>query len=192
MPLCACGHALEAGDAFCMGCGKPVATESAVRHEACRKCGRQVIEPASFCSGCGASLAVAGHGAAVPPSSGFQWKWALLTIPIVIGVTLALAITAGVLMVASGVDVEDESRQAMLGVWIVLGGMLLGGMLAGWLSPGRTVLEPGVGLAAALTGANLAMGMTSGILLGWVIPFILGAAGAWIGEWLPKRPPGRR
>ncbi len=132
-------------------------------------------------------MAVAGRGTAAPAPSGFQWRWALLTIPIVIAVTLVVAIAAALLMALAGVDTGDESRQAVVGVLIVLASMLLGGLLAGWLSPGKTIVEPGVGIAAALTGANLAMGMTEGVLLGWVVPFLIGAAGAWIGERLPKR-----
>jgi hypothetical protein len=34
--------------------------------------------------------------------------------------------------------------------------------------------------------------MTQGIMLGWVMPFLIGAAGAWIGERLPKRSTTRR
>ena len=119
--------------------------------------------------------------------AGFQWKGALLTIPIVVGVTLVLMVVAGVLMVVMGVQPDDKQRQAMVGVMIVFLSMLLGGILAGWLSPGRTIYEPGVGIAAALTGANLALGTTDGLLLGWVLPFLIGAAGAWIGERLPKK-----
>ena len=152
-------------------------------------CGQQVAAGDSFCTGCGKR--VAAPAAAASPS-GFQWKWALLTIPIVVGVTLVLMIPAGVLMVAMGVEPEDEARQTMAGVMIILLSMLLGGILAGWLSPSRTIFEPGVGIAAALTGTNLAMGTTDGILLGWVLPFLIGAAGAWIGEQLPKKSTAAR
>jgi hypothetical protein len=89
-------------------------------------------------------LAAADRDAAAPAPSGFEWTWALLTIPIVIGVTLALLIAAGVAMCTMGVDAADETRQTTVGFLVIVAGMLLGGMLAGWLSPGRTVLEPGV------------------------------------------------
>jgi hypothetical protein len=65
--------------------------------------------------------------------------------------------------------------------------MLLGGMAAGWLSPGRTIVEPGVGIAAALIGFNLLIGNTSNLLFGWLLPFGIGAGGARIGEWLQGR-----
>ena len=145
-------------------------------------CGQQVAASDSFCSGCGSPLATrpAPSPAAAAPER-FQWKWALLTIPIVVGVTLVLMIVAGVLLVAMGVQSEDKARQAMIGVVIILLSMLFGGILAGWLSPGRTIYEPGVGIAAALTGT------TDGMLIGWILPFLIGAAGAWIGERLPKK-----
>jgi len=164
MASCACGQQLAAGDSFCTGCGRPLSVTAATP---------SATPPA-------------------PAPSGFQWKWALLTIPIVVGVTLVLMIPAGVLMVAMGVQPEDKARQAIAGVMIILLSMLLGGILAGWLSPSRTIFEPGVGIAAALTGANLAMGTTDGMLLGWVLPFLIGAAGAWIGERLPKKSTAAR
>jgi hypothetical protein len=151
-------------------------------------CGQQVAAGDSFCAGCGRPLLAA---PAAPPAvavpAGFQWKWALLTIPIVVVVTLVLMVAAGVLMVAMGAQPDDKPRQALMGVMIILLSMLLGGVLAGWLSPGRTIYEPGVGIAAALTGLNLATGTTDGLLVGWILPFLIGAAGAWIGERLPKK-----
>ncbi len=98
----------------------------------------------------------------------------------------------GASLAAADRDAADETRQTTVGFLVIVAGMLLGGMLAGWLSPSRTVLEPGVGIAAAVTGANLATGMTQGMTLGWVMPFLIGAAGAWIGERLPKRSTTRR
>jgi hypothetical protein len=129
---------------------------------------------------------------AAPPSQsvaaqGFQWKWALLTIPIVAGVTLALMVVAGVCTVIAGVEMESEATSTAVGMAVLIASMLLGGILAGWLSPSRTIVEPGVGIAAALTGFNVALGNTGGILFGWVLPYLIGAAGAWIGEQLPKR-----
>ena len=150
-------------------------------------CGQQIAAGDSFCAGCGRPLSVPPAMPSAAAPAGFQWKWALLTIPIVVGVTLVLMVVAGVLMVVMGVQPDDKQRQAMVGVMIVFLSMLLGGILAGWLSPGRTIYEPGVGIAAALTGANLALGTTDGLLLGWVLPFLIGAAGAWIGERLPKK-----
>jgi len=124
---------------------------------------------------------------ATPAPQGFQWKWFLLTIPIVAGATLALMLLVGFSMGAAGVNTEDEQLMQFVGVIVILAGMLLGGGVAGWLSPGRTILEPGAGIAATLAALNLAMGATDGLLLSWVLPFLIGAAGAWVGESLAKR-----
>lgn len=121
------------------------------------------------------------------PSTGFQWKWALLTIPIVVGVTLALMLAAVALCVLMGWRLDDPSAQLIFGTVVLLLGMLVGGVVAGWLSKGHTVLEPGVGIAAALIGFNILLGETSSILLGWIIPFAIGAGGARLGEWLQSR-----
>ena len=57
----------------------------------------------------------------------------------------------------------------------------------GWVSPGRTVLEPGVGIAATVIVLNVLSQEISGIVTGWVVPFGIGAGGAAIGEWLQRR-----
>jgi len=124
---------------------------------------------------------------AVQPTE-FQWKWALLTIPIVVLVTVVCMVGAVIAFMVVGQPLEDDSpRQAVVGTIVLLISMLLGGMAAGWLSPGRTIVEPGVGIAAALIGFNLLIGNTSNLLFGWLLPFGIGAGGARIGEWLQGR-----
>jgi len=123
---------------------------------------------------------------AVQPAE-FQWKWALLTIPIVVAVTVACMVAVGLVAGFAGYSLEDSDSQQFVGLIILLISMLLGGMAAGWLSPGRTIVEPGVGIAAALIGLNVLSGETGNILLGWILPFGIGAGGARIGEWLQGR-----
>lgn len=185
MATCGCGNPIAAEDLFCTACGKPAAA-SPRAIPACPQCGRQAAEEAAFCSGCGAAMAaVSATQNAVP--QGFQWKWALLTIPIVVGVTFVVMLATVIWANVAGIDLDDESTKMILGGVTLVGGMLLGGMLAGWLSPSRTIVEPGAGIAAALTMFQLVLGNTAGIFGGWVLPFLIGAAGAWIGEQLPKR-----
>lgn len=184
MVTCVCGQSISNGDAFCTACGRPAAV--ADRPGACPKCGHQAAAMASFCSNCGTSVAAGGNGTGSPPQ-GFQWKWALITIPIVVCVALGLSVLAGVWMAIAGVDLANEASSLAFGVGVLLVSMLLGGFVAGWLSPGRTILEPGVGIAAALTGLNLATGQTDGLVLGWILPLLLGAGGAQVGEWLSKQ-----
>jgi hypothetical protein len=87
----------------------------------------------------------------------------------------------------AGYSLEDSESEQFADTIIVLISMVLGGMTVGWLSPGRTIVEPGVGIATALIGFNLLNGDTSSLLLGWLLPFGLGAGGARIGEWLQGR-----
>ena len=48
-----CGHAVNPGDKFCPGCGKPVATK---KQGECPKCKKVNAPDAKFCSGCGTKL----------------------------------------------------------------------------------------------------------------------------------------
>jgi len=189
MATCACGQPIADDDRFCTGCGNAIAVVAA-RPAACPQCGRQATEPASFCSGCGAPMAcgpVFPTPTPRPQPTGFQWKWMLLTIPIVVVITLACSVVAGFAGVAMGYDMDNPATPTAAGVIAVLLGMFLGGITAGWLSPGRTIVEPGAGIAAALIGCNLLNGDVGSIWLGWILPFGIGAGGARIGEWLQGR-----
>ena len=190
MAICICGQPITDGDKFCMGCGRPPAPAVvAAQPAACPRCGRKATDPASFCSGCGAAMTgfpVLREPTAAPPQ-GFQWKWALLTIPIVVAVTVACMVVAVIVAGVTGYSLEDADSQQFVGLIVLLISLLLGGITAGWLSPGRTILEPGVGIAAALIGFNVLNGQTGNLLLGWILPFGIGAGGARIGEWLQGR-----
>lgn len=171
----ACRHPLTASDRFCPGCGQGTVAPPTIR--ACPQCNRPLSE-GSFCSHCGHRLTPR----TARPARGFQWKWAALTVPIVIGTTIVLMIAAGVILALQGVS--DVSPA--IGLLIAALGMLTGGLVAGFLSPARTVLEPGVGIAATVVGLNLLMGDVGGTLLGWLIPLGLGSLGAALGEFLQR------
>ena len=125
-----------------------------------------------------------------PSAAGFRWKWALLTIPITVGTAVGLTVVTVMMMAALGWsdDSASEGSKEAVGAFIVLGTMLLSGVVVGWLSPGRTLLEPAVGLVAATVALNLFFGdAETNPIGGWMLPFALGAAGAWLGEWLQGR-----
>ncbi|NQW46589.1 MAG: zinc ribbon domain-containing protein [Planctomycetes bacterium] len=171
----ACSHPLTASDRFCPGCGRGTVTEPVLR--VCPRCSRPVGEGA-FCSNCGQRVTIAATGSA----TGFQWKWAALTVPIVVGTTVVFMIAAGVILNLQGTtDVSPA-----VGLLIAVLGIFAGGLVAGFLSPTRTVLEPGVGIAATVIVMNLAMGDIGGMLLGWLIPLGLGSLGAALGEFLQR------
>lgn len=194
MATCTCGQPINAGDKFCTRCGRPAAAPLPPLPRlpaTCPKCGRTAPEPEPFCSGCGATMTgfpVLREPANVAQPREFQWKWALLTIPIVVVVTVVCMMGTVIAFMVVGQPLENDSpKQAVVGTVVLLISMLLGGMAAGWLSPGRTIVEPGVGIAAALIGVNVLIGETGNILLGWILPFGIGAGGAQIGEWLQRR-----
>lgn len=155
MAVCACGEPLAVAARFCTGCGAPVAARSAL-----------------------------GMPAPSGGSRAFRWQWALITILIVVGVSLSLAFAVGVISGFLGVSAEDESTMNLLGVASVCTGMFVGGLVVGWVSPGRTVLEPGVGIAAGVIAMHILANDMAGVVLGWLTPFGIGAAGAALGEWL--------
>ncbi len=181
MTTCTCGQPLAAGDKFCMSCGKPATVVTAA--DACALCGRTVTGSDSFCAGCGAALPPrqAGGSQSGHPRS-FRWKWALLTIPIALGVTLAAVAAVVAVALNFGVDPDTDPLAKAVGFLAVVAGMFIGGLIVGWWSPGRTVLEPGVGLAVTSIALNLLSDNAGGILFDWILPFAVGAAGAWLGE----------
>lgn len=178
---------MSSAASYCIRCGRPAAPPGAAAVATCPACGRETTAPASFCTHCGAPLP-AGVSPATPVRAGsFHWRWALLTIPIVVGVTFALASAAGIVTGSLGAVPADEETLTMMGAGSVLLGMFIGGLVVGWVSPGRTVLEPGVGIAAAVIAMNVVAQQISGIVTAWVLPFVIGAGGAAIGEWLQGR-----
>lgn len=165
-----CSQPLGGDDRFCTGCGKPVSAAGAAA----------------------SPVPATPAGTAVSSAGGFRWMWALLTIPIAVGTALVVLFGIGFAMAFMGIDLESfaatgGAKREVFAVGGLLGGMALAGLIVGWLSPGRTVAEPGVGLAAAVIALNVLAGDTQGLVMGWVVPFLLGAGGAWIGEWLQSR-----
>ena len=91
---------------------RPAPAVVAAQPAACPRCGRKATDPASFCSGCGAAMTgfpVLREPTAAPPQ-GFQWKWALLTIPIVAAVTVACMVVAVIVAGVLGHNLEDLGR----------------------------------------------------------------------------------
>lgn len=165
----------------------------------CTSCNQPLGDDDRFCTLCGKAAATPPPGGPPPLTSsgaapagtapGFRWKWALLTIPIAVGTSLGLLVIAGFTMSAIGWSddtASDGAKLAVGGTWI-LGSMLLSGLVVGLLSPGRTVLEPAFGLAVAVVALNVLGGDVEGAVGSWVLPFGIGAAGAWLGEWLQGR-----
>lgn len=186
MTTCTCRETLPSEGKFCIRCGKPTAP-AAMAAIACPSCGREATAPGSFCTHCGAPLPVRHAPAAPARATAFHWRWALLTIPIVVAVSFAIAYAAGLVAGSLGFATDAEETITAVGTASVLLGMFIGGLVVGWVSPGRTVLEPGVGIAAAVTAINVLYQDVAGLVAAWVLPFAIGTGGAALGEWLQGR-----
>ena len=170
-----CNHPTAANDRFCPGCGQVTTAEQLVR--SCPSCAKPV-GAGQFCNYCGAKL----HAGGSPATIGFQWKWAALSVPIAIGVMFLFVVFGGIVCAVTGADPNNSA----FGLLVLVLGLFTAGLVAGFISPTRTVLEPGVGIAVTLVVMNLLLGDVSGALLGWLIPFAIGALGAALGEYLQR------
>lgn len=174
-PCARCNHPITSNDRFCPGCGQAATAEQSA--QTCPSCAKPVGE-GQFCNHCGAKL-LAGSATA---TIGFQWKWAAVSVPIAIGTMLLFVVFGGIVCAVTGADPKNPA----LALLVLVLGLFTAGLLAGFISPTRTVLEPGVGIAVTLVVMNLLLGDASGALFGWLIPFAIGALGAALGEYLQR------
>ena len=123
MATCTCGQPINASDKFCTGCGRPAVAAAPLPPATCPQCGQTAPEPAPFCSGCGATMT--GFPVLREPSTpaqptGFQWKWALLTITIVALVTFVCMMGTVIAFMVVGQPLEDDSpKQAVVGAIVL-------------------------------------------------------------------------
>lgn len=171
----ACKYPLTRNDRFCPGCGQTVATEPAGR--SCQKCGQPVAE-GSFCNHCGVRV----ESASPAPAGSFSWKWAALSVPIVMGTTVACFFP----VIACGFTGDSLKNNPALLLVVMCLGMLAGGLLAGFLSPTQTVLEPGVGIIVTLVVICLLDGVIPHPIA-LAFGFGLGSLGAALGEYLQRQ-----
>ena len=187
MECSACQQPIEERHKFCPHCGHHHSALVAPCN--CRACGKKSPHGSLFCTYCGEALEQIPTTKTTPPlkQTGFSWKWALLSIPITLVVFVLVGLALGVLAISLGLNIEVIEGNALIGVVVALVACFLSGMLAAYWSQGITIWEPAIGLAAAVLVTNLLVGNTWGALIGWVIPFFIGMAGARIGERLQQR-----
>lgn len=94
--------------------------------------------------------------------------------------------------IAVGIGIQLLGWATNLGLLAGLPSYFLMGVLIGWLSPGDTILEPGVAAFVIATAgfvidhlllSVLGVGFVVGVLYG-LVGLVLGVAGGWIGEQL--------
>lgn len=135
----------------------------------------------SFCFKCGLDLkevATTEPAATSAPASTFSWGWVGWSVLIIMGTTTIVSFTIGFLYALTG------GRNIPPPLAFVAGalGLLLGGMITGYKSPGVTIKEPAVAAAIVTVFFVLMNKDYSSLVLGWVMPFGLAYLGAWIGE----------
>jgi hypothetical protein len=154
----------------------------------CEKCGAENPDDAEYCAGCGAGVG----GAAVyeerekeamhHQQAGFSWLW----VAIGFGIMLGLQVGVSFLLEAVAPD------RAVIYLLAWMAPFLLGGILVGWLSPGKTFQEPAVAALVAMILAFLIAylrdpeltwnGILGVAVFGAVPGLLLALVGGWIGE----------
>jgi hypothetical protein len=119
-----------------------------------------------------------------------DWKW--IAIGLVIMVVLSLL--GGVLMsavlggqiesAASPEEITLSGGQIALALIVNILAFLIGGLIVGLKSAGRTILEPGISaLIAVLLMLLISQQLTAmNLLVGGLVPFVAGVVGGWLGE----------
>ena len=123
-----------------------------------------------------------------PASKGFQWGWALKSAGLTFLFIIVLAFFFGFVIGIFNPDPgHREGLAALVGIVASFSAFFLGSGLAAYLSPGRTIYEPAVGVALAVTALNIWNGNLENLLFGWIVPFGIGFLGARAGEHLQER-----
>jgi hypothetical protein len=118
-----------------------------------------------------------------------DWKWILYGVAIMFVLNLA----AGVILaffLGSQIEAVSRAEIALSGSQVLLLAVLnflafaIGGYIVGLKSAGRTILEPGISAAIAVTIGLLISGNLTilNIVAGAVVPFLAGMFGGWLGE----------
>ena len=175
---------------YCTACGRPVTPGD----DLCGKCGEPLdnLPASAFNSGTPAS-AEPGRSGDSPASRPkikhpFRWGWALRSGGLTFFFIIILA--SFFEAVSTLIFREPETMEsAMTAGYSAVAALsyFLGSGLASYLSPGRTIYEPAVGVALAVVVIHLISVDFEVIILGWVIPFGLGILGAKAGDHLQEK-----
>jgi len=157
----------------------------------CTHCGTKVEPGASFCKLCGSRLVVDTQTPLVKRGStgekkNFNWPWVFKSAGLVSITVICSIILLAIVLIYKGADYRNEQALVIPGLLLFVCSIFIGTIWSAYLSPGRTIYEPAVGSVLVVTLMNLLLGNIAGILLGWVLPFLIGIGGAKIGERLQK------
>lgn len=154
-------------------------------------CGFNNPAKAERCSSCGAKIEAFGPGALTDEElyerryqqDGFVWKWAWVAF----GIYMALQ---GIILGVLPMVIDQYDPQGLPGLVISAAVWFVGGIIVGYISPGKTFIEPAVGamLAAVPTVAwlKLIADVYELSLIAYIVFGMLGVMvtlfGAFLGE----------
>ena len=152
-------------------------------------CGADNANDAKFCRRCGAAVGgdlrqrdeVLDEGRAEPAvATGLSWKWVFLGVAIIFGTGFGLGIVAGLALAIGGIDEPPTWLLGLIGVSF----FGLGGYMVGRLSPGKTIIEPGISAFIAVSLSLYFQGNfdLAGVVVGGLPLFAIACLGAWLGE----------
>ncbi len=156
----------------------------------CPMCGFKNAPNTARCVSCGAKLEAVGadvtddEGRPKRGTESFDWKWAFISL----GIFIALQ---GVILGALPKVISTFDPQGFSALLLTIGVCMLGGVIVGLVSPGRTVFEPAVGaLIAAVPTIGYIMFITPtafgvslpAYIMGGLIGVSISLFGAFLGE----------
>ena len=119
-----------------------------------------------------------------------DWKWIAIGLVIMVVLSLLGGLLMSVVLgpqmegVTSPEDVTLSGGQIALALVVNILSFLIGGLIVGLKSAGRTILEPGISaLIAVLLMLLISQQLTvMNLLIGGLALFLAGVAGGWLGE----------
>jgi len=117
----------------------------------CHMCGFKNPGNAQRCSACGAKLETLGPAdltaeeleAKRHQQEGFEWKWAFVAFAVYM-------VLQGLVLVALDFVIDAYDPQGLPGLLISAAVWFVGGIIVGFISPGKTFIEPAVGALFAV------------------------------------------
>ncbi len=157
----------------------------------CTICGAKNETTVSRCTACGAKLdplstreltAEEKHAQRYQQNT-FLWKWVAASFVVYL-------ILQGIFLAGLPMVIDAYDPQGLAALMISAGCWFVGGIIVGWLSPGKTFFEPSVGALLAVVPTLMYIDMRSDVhtisLLGQVVGGMLGVMitllGAFVGE----------
>lgn len=119
-----------------------------------------------------------------------DWKWIAIGLVIMVVLSLLGGLLMGMILGTGLEGATSPEAMTLSGGQIVLAlivnilSFLIGGVIVGLKSAGRTILEPGISaLIAVFLLLLISQQLTvMNLLIGGVVPFLAGVVGGWLGE----------